>query len=61
LKALLEKYFKLPKFCLKNLFDKTKYQKCYFLLLFKPMQACLQEVNHKGVLYLLKIALQNFA
>jgi hypothetical protein len=44
-----------------NFFEKTKYQNIIFFLRFKLMQACLQEMNHKGVLYLLKIALQNFA
>jgi hypothetical protein len=43
LKDLLEKYFKLSIIFLRNLFEKNLNQNIIFLLLFKPMQACLQK------------------
>jgi hypothetical protein len=57
LKALLENHFKLPKYFLKNLFEKTKYKNIIFSPDLKYMQACLQGIVLQNYFILLRVAI----
>jgi hypothetical protein len=59
LKALIENYFKLSNYFLKN-FEKTKYQNIIFFFYSNLSKLACKGMSHKCVLCLLKIALQNF-